>query len=115
MDLHEPGPLLSLWRNRNYILLWTGQMVSQLGTGVSQIAYPLLILALTHSPTKAGIAGAIYSLPYLLFSLPAGALGSIPIASGLGHLTLAQLYVTAAVDASLYVFFNIAEVACLPR
>jgi MFS family permease len=130
------APLSPLWRNRDYMLLWTGQLVSQLGSGVSQIAYPLLILALTHSPAKAGIAGALYSLPYLVLSLPAGALvdrwdrkrvmilcdagrcaalGSIPIAYVLGHLTLAQLYITTATEGSLFVLFNIAEVACLPR
>lgn len=129
-------PLPSLWHNRDYMLLWSGQMVSQLGSGVSQIAYPLLILALTHSPARAGFVGALYSLPYVLFSLPAGAyidrwdrkrvmilcdagralaLGSIPIAFALGHLTVLQLYVTATCEGSLFVFFNIAEVACLPR
>jgi len=125
-----------LWRNRDYMLLWTGQLVSQVGSNVSQIAYPLLILALTHSAAKAGFVGALYSLPYVIFSLPAGALidrwnrkivmivcdagracalGSIPIVYALGHLTLLQLYLTATVEGSLFVFFNIAEVACLPR
>jgi MFS family permease len=125
-----------LWRNHDYMLLWSGQLVSQLGSNVSQIAYPLLILALTHSPAKAGIVGALYSLPYVIFSLPAGALvdrwnrklvmivcdagracalGSIPIAYALGHLTLPQLYVTAVIEGTLFVFFNIAETACLPR
>jgi MFS family permease len=82
------------------------------------------------------VAEALYSLPYLLFSLPAGALvdrwdrkrvmilcdsgraialGSIPLAYALGHLTLAQLYLTAVTEGTLFVFFNIAETACLPR
>src|SRR5947209_9865497 len=125
-----------LWRNRDYMLLWTGQMVSELGSCVSEIAFPLLLLALTHSPAKAGIAGALYSAPYLIFSLPAGALidrwdrkrvmilcdagraialGSIPIAYLTGHISLAQLYITATIEGTLFVFFNIAEVACLPR
>ena len=38
---------LSLWRNRDYMLLWCGQTVNVIGTQVSQIAYPLLVLALT--------------------------------------------------------------------
>lgn len=129
-------PLPPLWRNHDYMLLWSGQIVSQLGSNVSQIAYPLLILALTHSPAKAGFVAALYSIPYLIFSLPAGALidrwnrklvmmlcdtgralalGSIPIVYALGHLTLLQLYLTAATEGTLFVFFNIAEVACLPR
>src|SRR5712692_4067010 len=65
---------LSLWRNRDYLLLWGGQMVSLTGTGISQLAFPLLVLFLTGSPAQAGFAGALRSLPYLLLSLPAGAL-----------------------------------------
>jgi MFS family permease len=68
------SPPLSLWRNRDYLLLWSGEIVSELGTQVSQLAYPLLILALTGSPAQAGLAGTLRSLPYLLLSLPAGAL-----------------------------------------
>src|SRR5215467_8334871 len=43
------------------------------------------------------------------------ALGSIPVALLLGQLTLTQLYVVSAVEGTLFVFFNLAEVACLPR
>ena len=44
----------SLWQNRNYMLLWSGQVVSVIGSGTVQIVYPLLILALTNSPAAAG-------------------------------------------------------------
>src|SRR5215469_3681604 len=66
-----PAPL---WRNRDYLLLWSGQAVSLLGSEASQLALPLLILSLTQSPAQAGIAGALRSLAYLLLGLPAGAL-----------------------------------------
>ncbi|MHB8598863.1 MAG: MFS transporter [Ktedonobacteraceae bacterium] len=126
----------SLWRNRDYLLLMTGQGVSTLGTSMSQIAYPLLALALTGSPAQAGIVGALNVLPFLLFSLPAGVLMdrwnrkrvmlfceiaralcflSIPLALALGHLTMTQLFITAAVQGSFAVFFEIAEVASIPR
>jgi hypothetical protein len=70
-----PGPKrpLSLWRNRDYVLLWSGQTVSSIGTQVSLLAFPLLILAITHSPAQAGIVAALHGLPYALFILPAGA------------------------------------------
>ncbi len=64
----------SLWRNRDYLTLWTGQVISTVGSGVSQLAFPLLILAITHSPAQAGFVAALRSLPYLLVILPAGAL-----------------------------------------
>ncbi len=99
----------SLWRNRDYLLLWSGQTVSAVGTEVSNLAFPLLFLALTGSPAQAGFAAALRSVPYLIFGLPAGALvdrwnrkrtmilcdlgralavGSIPIAYEFRHLAL---------------------------
>src|SRR5437764_1643072 len=68
-------PLPPLWRNRDYMLLWSGQVVSALGSNISGIVFPLLILAMTSNDfTLAGFAGALGSLPYLIFSLPVGAL-----------------------------------------
>ncbi len=64
----------SLWRNRDYLRLWSGQTVSAVGTEVSNLAFPLLFLALTGSPAQAGFAAALRSVPYLIFGLPAGAL-----------------------------------------
>lgn len=129
-------PATSLWRNRDYLLLWSGQSVSQLGGRISDIAIPLLVLALTNSPAQAGFVGAVSGLPYLLFSLHAGAFVdrwnrkymmmlcdagraantvSIPVAAALGHLTVWQLYVNSAMEGTLFVLFNVAEVASLSR
>lgn len=132
----SPKKFPALWRNRDYMLLWSGQVVSVVGTGASQIVYPLLILALTNSPAAAGVAAALASVPYIIFSLPAGALidrwdrkrvmiycdigraltlASIPIALVFHALTIWQIYVCALLEGSLFVFFNIAEVAALSR
>jgi MFS family permease len=126
----------SLWRNQNYLLLWGGQIVSSVGTQVSDTAFPFLVLAITNSPAQAGFVGALGALPYFIFSLPAGALvdrwnrkrvmilcdigraislGSIPLAFIIGRLTVAQLYLVSLIEGTLFVFFNLAEVACLPR
>ncbi len=138
VDLEEVKPKQpkSLWLNLDYMLLWSGQLVSNVGTQVSTLAFPLLILALTNSPAQAGFAGALRALPYVIFSLPAGALidrwdrkrvmilcdtgralsmASIPVALVLGHLTILQLYLVSLIEGTLFVFFNIAEAACLPR
>ncbi len=125
-----------LWRNRDYMLLWGGQVVSVIGTGATQIVYPLLILSLTDSPAAAGVAAALGSVPYIIFSLPAGALIdrwdrkrvmiycdvgraltllSIPIALWLNALTIWQIFACALLEGTLFVFFNIAEVAALSR
>ncbi len=54
----RPAPLMPLWRNRDYVLLWCGQTISVVGTQVTQIAFPLLVLALTGSPAVAGFVAA---------------------------------------------------------
>jgi len=132
----DSGRPRSLWRNSDFLLLWSGQAVSTTGTQVSSLALPLLVLALLHSPAQAGFIAAPRAVPYLVFSLPAGALidrwdrkrvmilcdaarclvyGSVPLAYALGRLTLVHLYAVALIEGTAFVFFNIAEVACLPR
>jgi MFS family permease len=61
-----------LRRNRDFVLLQAGQLLSNVGTQVTQIAYPLLVLALTHSPAKAGIVAFARALPLWIFALPGG-------------------------------------------
>ena len=125
----------SLWRNRNFLTLWSGQIVSSLGSRMTATAMPLLVLALTGSATDAGVVGAVSALPYLL-SLPAGtlvdrwnlrrilfwselaaglALAGIPIALSFHALTVAQIAATGFVVSWGTVFFGLAEHAALPR
>lgn len=61
-----------LRKNRDFVLFQGGQLLSNIGTQSTQIAYPLLVLALTHSPAKAGIVAFARALPVWLFALPAG-------------------------------------------
>src|SRR5439155_23334397 len=61
-----------LRRNRDFVLLQGGQLFSNVGSQTTQIAYPLLVLALTHSPAKAGIVAFARALPLWILALPAG-------------------------------------------
>jgi MFS family permease len=61
-----------LRRNRDFLLLQAGQLLSNVGTQSTSIAYPLLVLAITHSPAKAGTVAFVRSLPRAFLSLPAG-------------------------------------------
>jgi MFS family permease len=118
------------------MLLWSGQVVSVLGSSIAGLVMPLLILSLTGSPAAAGVAGMLATIPYVLLSLPAGAMvdrwdrkrvmvlcdlgraaafASVPVAMFLNALTIWQIYALALVEGTLFVFFNIAEVAALPR
>jgi MFS family permease len=126
----------SLWRNPDFLLLSSGQIVSVLGSRISSLALPLLVLALTHSPALAGFLLALDMLPWLLFSLPLGALldrwnrktvmilcdvvrlltlGSVPAAFFLGHLSVVQLCFVAFLSGSANVFFELAQLAALPN
>jgi MFS family permease len=63
-----------LRRNREFMFLWSGQALSAVGSQVSAVAFPLLVLALTGSPAKAGIVGFAAIAPLPLLGMPAGAL-----------------------------------------
>jgi MFS family permease len=61
-----------LRRNRDFLLLQAGQLLSEVGTQSAAIAYPLLVLAVTGSAAKAGLVAFARSLSLTLFALPAG-------------------------------------------
>ena len=123
-----------LRRNRDFVLLQFGQGLSTLGSTSTYVAYPLLVLALTHSPAKAGVVGFANVLPYALFALLAGvvadrvdrkrlmiamdliraaAMASVVTALAAGVLTFWQVAAVAFVEGTAFVFFNIAEVGAL--
>jgi MFS family permease len=66
------GELATLRRNRDFVLLQTGQLLSTLGSALSAIAYPLLVLTLTGSAAKTGYVGAFQFAPLVLISPAAG-------------------------------------------
>jgi predicted MFS family arabinose efflux permease len=128
--------LTSIWRNRDFTLLWSGRLVSTLGSGVSAIALPLLVLAITGSPAKAGLVSAASGAPYFLLAVPAGVVAdrfnrrAILIACDAGRgitwavvgaavaadaISLPWLAVAAGFEGSLFVFHDVAMTACLPR
>src|SRR5256884_6873423 len=67
-----PMSAVPLRRNRDFMLLQAGQLLSTLGTRSTTIAYPLLVLAVTHSPAKVGAVAFARVVPYPLFGILAG-------------------------------------------
>ncbi|MFF8726763.1 MFS transporter [Streptomyces sp. NPDC015171] len=68
------GPAPSLWRNRDFTLLWSGQCLSDLGGAMVELALPLLVLQQTGSPARAGLVGTAGLVTTLVCRLPAGVL-----------------------------------------
>ncbi|MGW1810679.1 MFS transporter [Streptomyces sp. NPDC002078] len=126
--MHETESAGSLWRHRDFMLLWGGQSVSLIGAQVTVLALPLLATLTLHASTfQVALLTSFSTLPWLLFSLPAGVivdrsrkrevmlwcdvarfavLCTVPVAGALGALSLVQLYAVALVSGTLAVLFN---------
>lgn len=132
-----PAPRRSLWRHRDFLLLWGGQSVSEIGSSITVLALPLAAVVLLDASTfQVGLLTAMGTLPFLLVALPAGALvdraakhrlmmwcdlgrlllmASVPLATVPGlHLTYVHLLVVALLAGVLTVFFDVAYQSYLP-
>ena len=119
-----------LRRHRDFVLLEVGQLLSSFGSSMSALAYPLLALAITHSPVKAGYVGAFILVPLLPFNLVAGVAADrfdrrrvMIVADVVGASTLATLgtvvllhraalwviLVAAFLDSTSSIFYNAAS------
>jgi MFS family permease len=93
------------------------------------------VLVVDATPFEVAALPVVQFFPFLLFALPAGvwvdrlprrrimvgadigralALGSIPVAAFVGHLTLPQLYAASFVCGTLTVFFDVSYQSYLP-
>jgi MFS family permease len=126
----------SLWRDADFMKLWTAQTVSVLGTQVSLLAIPYTAVVLLGASSLAvGALSAVEFLPFLLIGLPAGAwidrlrrrpvmivadaarvlvLAAVPIAYAAGALHLALLFPVALLTGAFTVFFDVAQQSYVP-
>ena len=117
-----PRMTISLWRHTDFMKLWTGQTVSQLGSVVTRTAVPLVaLLVLGAGPFEMALIIVAQSLAVLLVGFFAGAwvdrcrrrpvlipadalravlLFSIPAAYLAGVLRMEQLYVVVFLEAA---------------
>ncbi|MDQ6877107.1 MAG: MFS transporter [Candidatus Dormibacteraeota bacterium] len=125
-----------LWRDGEFLKLWFGQGISELGSQVSQLALPTVaILALRATPFQVGLLAAFEVLAFPLLGLVAGvyvdrlrrrpimiacdlvrmlALASVPIAFAFNVLAMPQMYVVALITGVGTVFFDVAYQSYLP-
>src|SRR6266516_7812067 len=72
----------SLWpwrvlRNRNYVLLFWGQLISSAGTQMQVVAVAWQVYLLTHSAIALGLIGLVQAIPRLIFSLVGGVFADV--------------------------------------
>ena len=127
---------MTLWRNRDFMKLWTGQTVSELGSRITRDGLPLAAVMVLHAGAfEMGMLRAIGGAAVLLLGLYAGVwvdrlrrrpimvladigrallLAAIPAAALLDRLNMPLLYVVAALTGVLAVFFDVAYQTYLP-
>jgi MFS family permease len=127
---------MALWGHRDFLLLWTAETVSEVGTMVTRLALPLLAATvLGATPWEMGLLAAATTAAFLLVGLPAGALldrvprrpvmiaadlvrfalfGWIPLAWWLGVLTFWQVLLVALLGGVATVFFDVGYQSILP-
>ena len=125
-----------LWKDGEFLKLWWGQTISELGSQVSVLALPTVaILTLSATPFQVGLLEALQFLAFPVLGLIAGvyadrirrrpimivcdllrmlALGSVPVSYILGVLTIEQLYAVALLVGVGTVFFDVAYQSYLP-
>nr|WSY53020.1 MFS transporter [Streptomyces sp. NBC_00886] len=123
-------------RTRDFRRLWAGQSISLVGDQVSAFVLPTVaVVALHANNAEVGALGAIATAAYPVLGLFVGVLmdrvrrrpamivadlvrcaafASLPVAAAFGALSLARLYVVAAVAGVFSVLFDVAYQSYLP-
>ncbi len=131
----SPGRV-PLRRQRNFVLLWTGQTISMAGSSVTTVALPLAAITLLRaSAFQVGLLAAATYAAFIFVSLPAGMIvdrlpkrrimiwcdssrlviiGSVPVVAALHLLTLGQLYAVALTAGACAVFFDVSQQSYVP-
>jgi MFS family permease len=127
---------MTLWQNREFLKLWSGQTISVFGSLIGRTALPFTaVLVLNATPFQMALLSAADLVSGLLVGLLAGVwvdrlrrrpvliaadlgravlLGTIPAAALLGVLHVEQLYVIAFLVGVLTMFFDVAYHSYLP-
>src|SRR5262245_38443035 len=125
----------SLLRDRHFATLFAGETISELGSTVTFLAFPLIAIGLHASTFAVGAIAAATNAAWLIVALPAGAwvdrvrrrpvliacdlvsaalLASVPIAWALHVLTVLQLGIVGFLTGAVTVVFEVAYPAFLP-
>ncbi|HKF17285.1 MAG TPA: MFS transporter [Candidatus Dormibacteraeota bacterium] len=130
------SPIRRRWVDREFLKLWAGQTISELGSSITFLALPTAAVIGFHATAfQVGLLAATTRIPFPFLSLLAGVvvdrlprrpilivcdvgrclvLASIPLAAILNLLSLPLLFVTAFVSGVLTVFFDVAYLSYVP-
>ncbi len=137
MASEDPSKLRGwhLLRTRDFGLLWSGQLVSQIGDGLNKVALLWFVYSLTGSALKMTVIGLLQTLPALLLGPLIGVYLDrmqkkwlmiwidlartvlvllIPVLYGLGALTLERIYILVFLTAVASAAFGPALSAAVP-
>jgi MFS family permease len=71
----QPASRTNLWRNNDFLKLWSSETIAAFGAHVTWLALPILVLGVLHgSPTEVGLVAAMQQLPALCVTPFAGLL-----------------------------------------
>jgi MFS family permease len=130
------APKGSLWRDRNFVTMWSGQALSQFGAQITELALPVLaVLTLQATEWEVGLLGAAQVAAFLIVGLPAGAwidrmrkrhvmiwadviravaLAALPLLAVLGVLEIWHMIAVALVMGIATVFFDVSNQSIIP-
>ncbi|AFC31322.1 arabinose efflux permease family protein [Paenibacillus mucilaginosus 3016] len=125
-----------LWKDGNFLKLWTGQSLSMFGSQITTMALPLVaVMTLNATPFQMGVLHAAEYAPFLLFGLIAGVwvdrlpkrplliaadlgrallFGLIPLLALFGSLNIALLCTVAFLAGILTTLYSIGYQSILP-
>jgi predicted MFS family arabinose efflux permease len=129
-------PSGGLWREGDFLKLWSAQAISAVGSRITRTALPILaVLTLGASANQVAALAALAVAPGVFVGLALGGrvdrsvkrpvliaadlfravlLLSVPLAAWLGRLAMVQLYLVAALAGAATTLFQIAYHAYLP-
>ena len=127
---------MSLWRDRDFLKLWAGQTISEVGSRITREGVPLTAVMMLHaSPFTMGTLAALGGFATLLIAPVAGmaadryrlrpiliaadlgravVIALIPIAAAHGALRIWTLYAVVGLAGILTVFFDVAYQSLTP-
>jgi MFS family permease len=134
-----PGKILvdttPLRESREFRLLFTGQLISMLGSQLTVVAIPYQVFGMTHSSLQVGAISLAQLVPFIAGALVAGPLGdsldrrrimlitsgalaltsaALAVNATVAHPSLLALYLISAVAAGLNGFSSTARMASVP-